>query len=1538
MGKKKGGAADVPAAPAAEKPKRAPRGHRQKGAGTTQTGKGTIVVSGVAMKEWQRTPKQLVHEYCQRQKRPKPRYYQDNGKPAPGGSGGNRARLVLPDPKNPEKSLKFLTEQGFKTVVEAEHAVAMLALKHLGAGIPHERKLPEPYRAMWLLLVGRTDSAALEAEPTSKKGKKKAAWKIKEEEEQARKEALEQALKEEEASQVKKKKTKGVACVSEPVAEVDAGDKLAKWLASIDLGTVASKFEKHGYRDVQQILDDRLEDKKDELVEDYGMDGGQIRKLRRAIHEYRRNLLVQQHNEKSAGASVVAAAPVRGVVDASKPVVKLTSSLKYVSTQERQMTRRKKTEDINKKRQVRENLAQANKDARVYMDDKHRALVESVLRSFGQGIDEIADPISEEVPAELEADLEKLVGLGFYAHHAARALKLQASYAEALDWLCVHLAEDDLPTKFQGKGKHLDVLRFDKNEKPWSNGAEEFLYTSGFDIKEVRSALAASGGHADHALRALCMLPAHQDIGAPSGGEDTTESYLEEESVVLESMYPDSDFSLSVSNENTRIMSMNVKGVPGSTKGALLEVRIAEGVAYPWDSPTVRLIAESWGREQTVHVNRALRAKVLEMQSAVVMYELSVWARSEDVATLVRQYAPHRQSPAPIKQGNSGRAKKHYPASTAPSTFTRRFKSNVTGAENTADTTITPPVLPKRKRRGQPRMSRAARDALGQSLLDDYRAKQAVDGSRYQRMQRTRERLPAAKQAQEVLAAVRQNQVVLISGETGCGKTTQVPQFILDDYVRRGKGGDVNIICTQPRRLAAIGVSERVAAEQDTALGDTVGYQVRMDSKRTEKTRLVFCTTGILLRRLHGDPTVEGVTHILVDEVHERDVDTDFLLAILREVMKKRKDLKIILMSATMDTSLFVRYFNGSAPVVAIPGFVHPIKEYFLEDIEEGLGLVREQQSSKGGMGDDMYARQDSGKNTDYNLLAKTVMYADRIGLDTHDDGAILVFMSGTMEINKAVEAIGRLAKANGRQDKFWVLQLHGSLSSHEQSRVFQRPKQGVRKVVVSTNVAETSITIDDCVFVIDSGKMKEMRYDPYNRMSMLVETWVSKANARQRRGRAGRVRPGHCLRLFRKDQLAAFPAHQSPEIHRVPLERLCLQVLYLEFGQPKEFLGQVIEPPTMPSIVSAVKHLRGLRAFDGLGKGMNRLTPLGFHLASMPVDAQVGKMLIYGAILRCPSQILTIAAAMCTRSPFLQRNESADAAKAKFGAQLMSDHIALLRAFDGYKDCEGERSRRAFCEEHGLHAEGMRQIKDLRGQLALALKDAGFVDGNEMKKLLFKKGWEADADEETQMDYNVLKAALCAGMYPNVARVQLPEKRYQEVSGGAFEKNQEAKAVKLFCKQSSAETTQDPAGGRGKESGPAQDTPKKKHEFDDQRVFLHPSSVLYKQGTAHYKVPWLVYFQKVQTSKVFLRDATMVPAYALLMFGGKIDIMHEHSKLVLDGWMYFDAPARVGVLVRELRKALDELLVRKILQPRLTLSDSLVVDAMLTLLRTNGM
>ena len=250
------------------------------------------------------------------------------------------------------------------------------------------------------------------------------------------------------------------------------------------------------------------------------------------------------------------------------------------------------------------------------------------------------------------------------------------------------------------------------------------------------------------------------------------------------------------------------------------------------------------------------------------------------------------------------------------------------------------------------------------------------------------------------------------------------------------------------------------------------------------------------MRRLHGDGDLNGVSHVIVDEVHERDVDTDFLLAILREVLRARKDLKLILMSATMDANLFVKYFGGNCPVIKIPGFVHPIKEYYLEDILEYFAARDSHMSQK--KQDEILAanghaeidenhaapsknRHNSNKvksKCNYDLLAKTVLYADTIGLETNDDGAILVFMSGTAEINRCIDAIKALGRHYGVAERLWVLPLHGSLTSHDQSKVFTRPPKGKRKIVVPTNVAETSITIDDCVFVVDSGRMKEMQYD----------------------------------------------------------------------------------------------------------------------------------------------------------------------------------------------------------------------------------------------------------------------------------------------------------------------------------------------------------------------------------------------------------------------------------------------------------------------------
>jgi len=254
------------------------------------------------------------------------------------------------------------------------------------------------------------------------------------------------------------------------------------------------------------------------------------------------------------------------------------------------------------------------------------------------------------------------------------------------------------------------------------------------------------------------------------------------------------------------------------------------------------------------------------------------------------------------------------------------------------------------------------------------------------------------------------------------------------------------------------------------------------------------------------------------------------------------------------------------------------------------------------------------------------------------------------------------------------VLPLHGSLTSFDQARIFRRAPKGKRKVVVATNIAETSITINDCSFVVDSGTMKETRYDGTSRMSMLVETYVSVASANQRKGRAGRVRRGRCYRLWTRAAQGRLPLAQAPEIHRVPLENLCLQARLLKLGKPMQFLKSVIEPPATTSIRSAVQVLKSLGAFD---RDTVELTPLGYHLARMPLDPQIGKMLVYGALLRVADDVLTIAAGLCGRSPFLSgmpnHRDEANKARRKFAGPSRSDHMALLNAYLGFQNTVSE-------------------------------------------------------------------------------------------------------------------------------------------------------------------------------------------------------------------------------------------------------------------------
>lgn len=441
--------------------------------------------------------------------------------------------------------------------------------------------------------------------------------------------------------------------------------------------------------------------------------------------------------------------------------------------------------------------------------------------------------------------------------------------------------------------------------------------------------------------------------------------------------------------------------------------------------------------------------------------------------------------------------------------------------------------------------------------------------------------------------------MVVISGETGCGKSTQVPQYILDEYFAQLAAKTdfsacksiepVQIICTQPRRLTAIAVAERVSHERCEKIGNVVGYQIRLENKISSATRLTFCTTGLLLRRLQSDPLLTGISHIIVDEVHERSQESDFLLVIIKELLEKRSNLRVILMSATLNASIFSDYFCG-IPVLDIPGRTFGVEQFFLEDILHRSRYIMEQDSKysrtlskaeyqqlEQDLEDvlistitppvklrderlsllEMYGRySDYSKNVCKTLfqmdpakinpeLIETVLrYIVEDASEWPQEGTILVFLPGLGEIQTVHETLCESSIFSPHANRFIIIPLHSTLTNEEQALVFRKAPAGKRKIVLTTNIAETSITIDDCVFVVDCGQMKEKRFDSNRNMESLELTWVSRANALQRKGRAGRVMPGICIHLFTKHRFTHhFLGQPVPEIKRVPLDQLLLRI-----------------------------------------------------------------------------------------------------------------------------------------------------------------------------------------------------------------------------------------------------------------------------------------------------------------------------------------------------------------------------------------------------------
>nr|XP_016437469.1 PREDICTED: DExH-box ATP-dependent RNA helicase DExH5, mitochondrial-like isoform X1 [Nicotiana tabacum] len=730
-------------------------------------------------------------------------------------------------------------------------------------------------------------------------------------------------------------------------------------------------------------------------------------------------------------------------------------------------------------------------------------------------------------------------------------------------------------------------------------------------------------------------------------------------------------------------------------------------------------------------------------------------------------------------------------------------------------------------------------------------------------------------------------QVVIISGETGCGKTTQIPQFILESEIESAHGAMCSIICTQPRRISAMTVSERIAAERGELLGETVGYKVRLEGVKGRDTHLLFCTTGILLRRLLIDRNLKGITHVIVDEIHERGINEDFLLIVLKDLLPRRPELRLILMSATLDAKLFSSYFGG-APLVHIPGFTYPVRTHFLENILEmsGYRLTPDNQIDDYGQertwkmnkqaprkrkSQIASAVEDALRAADFKEFSPVTQESlscwnpDCIGFnliehilchicENERPGAVLVFMTGWDDINSLKDKL-QCHPILGNTSRVLLLACHGSMASTEQRLIFDKPEDGVRKIVLATNIAETSITIDDVVYVIDCGKAKETSYDALNNTPCLLPTWISKVSARQRRGRAGRVHPGECYHLYPRCVYDAFADYQLPEILRTPLQSLCLQIKSLKLGSISEFLSRALQSPELLAVQKAIEYLKIIGALDE----SENLTVLGRYLTMLPMEPKLGKMLILGATLNCLEPILTIVAGLSVRDPFLtplDKKDLADAAKAHFSRDY-SDHLALVRAYEGWKDSERDLAGYEYCWKNFLSAQSMKAIDSLRREFYSLLKDTGLVDSNNT----IYNSWSYDE--------HLLRAIICYGLYPGICSVLHNEKSF---------------SLKTM---------------------------------EDGQVLLHSNSINARDSRIPY--PWLIFNEKIKVNSVFLRDSTAISDSVLLLFGGTISKgeVDGHLKM-LGGYLDFYMSPTIAEMYRSLRRELDELIHTKLLNPRM--------------------
>ncbi|KAI0407761.1 helicase associated domain-containing protein [Xylaria palmicola] len=778
---------------------------------------------------------------------------------------------------------------------------------------------------------------------------------------------------------------------------------------------------------------------------------------------------------------------------------------------------------------------------------------------------------------------------------------------------------------------------------------------------------------------------------------------------------------------------------------------------------------------------------------------------------------------------------------------------------------------------------------------------------RFQAMLQSRMQLPMWQFRQHVLETVEREQVVIVCGETGCGKSTQVPSFLLEHQLSLGR--PCKIYCTEPRRISAISLARRVSEELGEGRGDLgtprslVGYSIRLESNTSKETRLIYATTGIVMRMLEGSNELREITHLVLDEVHERTIDSDFLLIVLKKLLEKRKDLKVILMSATVDAERFSNYL-GRAPVLNVPGRTFPVQVKYLEDALEVTGYTLDQQGHEKmtDLDDDPVEDENDSSTTqkaakdlrqysaktrntlsqideyqiEFNLIVQLI---GQIAVDptyANYSKAILVFLPGIAEIR----TLNDLLLGEPFFQRNWeVYPLHSTIATEDQERAFLIPPDGIRKIVLATNIAETGITIPDVTCVIDTGKHREMRFDERRQLSRLIDTFISRANAKQRRGRAGRVQEGLCFHMFTKyrhDNLMS--DQQTPEMLRLSLQDLAIRVKICKIGGIEETLEQALDAPSAKNIRRAIDALVDVRALTPT----EDLTPLGYQLARLPLDVFLGKLILQGAIFKCLDMAITAAAILSSKSPFTapfgQRAQADQARKAFKRAD--SDLLTVYNAYLGWKKvCQTTSHDFQYCKKNYLSSQTLSNIEDLKGQLLVSLVDAGFLqltndERQQLNRLRYssrrRQFFELPQRVNINSDNDVITSSVIAwSFYPKLLRRE--NKGFRNVG-------------------------------------------------NNQSISLHPTSV----NKGNPELRWLSYYHIMQ-SKQFLNahETTAVDTFAVALLCGDVRIDMYAGVIILDGnRARFSVPDWKTLLVlKTLRTRLRDILARSFKTPGKLLS-----------------